>query len=168
MTDSFTVRTTSLDDIVAITELLVASYPVLMQAAYHTAILHDALPVMTRANPKLLASGTFYIAEYHCGRVVGCGGWSVEKPGSGAIEDGVAHIRHFGVHPEVAGCGVGRAIMGACIRAAKATGIKRLECYSSLNAEAFYAALGFQSVTSFDVWLGGKIPFPSIAMVREI
>ena len=46
--------------------------------------LDAALPYMSRANPRLLASGTYYVAEID-GVAAGCGGWSVEKPGSGEI-----------------------------------------------------------------------------------
>ena len=51
---------------------------------------------MTRANPGLLASGTYYVAESRDSLIVGCGGWTRESPVDGGIEPGLGHIRHFG------------------------------------------------------------------------
>jgi hypothetical protein len=60
-------------DAEAVTSVLAASYPDLMASAYDDAVLQQALPAMTRVNPKLLGSGTYYVARYHDGLVIGCG-----------------------------------------------------------------------------------------------
>ena len=46
-------------------------------------------------------------------------------------------------------------------------GAARLECYASLNAQAFYTALGFAAVEAFDVALDEDVILSSVhAMVK--
>jgi GNAT superfamily N-acetyltransferase len=134
MPDDYRIRVATPEDAAAVGELLAACYPVLMRDSYEPAVLAAALPMMTRAHPGLLASGTYHVAEAPDGRLVGCGGWTPERPDIGAIEPGVAHIRHFATHPDWIGRGVGRAICDRCISEARNFGASRLECFSSLNA----------------------------------
>lgn len=139
---SLQLRVAGAPDASSVRKVLVASYPVLMAGAYDEALLARALPLMTEPNPRLLASGTYYLAEIG-GEPVGCGGWTPEEPGSESFVPGVAHIRHFGVCEHFVGRGVGRALYDRCAANARESGMRRLECYSSLNGEAFYSRLGF-------------------------
>jgi len=139
-----------------------------MEGHYEPKVLVAALPGMTNANPHLLGSETYYIAINDGGKVVGCGGWTPERPGQGGIEPGLAHIRHFATHPDAIGQGIGRALFTACLEAARKAGINRFECYSSLNGEGFYAALGFQTVERVEVNMGEGLTFPSLLMTRDI
>lgn len=161
------VRNATAADANLIGEVLVASYPALMAGAYDEELLARALPLMTRPHPKLLVSGTYYVAEIE-GEPVGCGGWSREEPGSGSLEPGVAHIRHFAVSERFVGRGIGRILYGRCAADARRVGVRRLECYSSLNGEPFYSALGFATVRSIDVRMATDLIFPSIHMRRSI
>jgi len=167
MVEPFGVRVAEPGDRAAIDTLLEASYPVLMAGAYDAAVLEVTLPLMTRANPVLLSSGTFYVAVVGGECVVGGGGWSRERPGSGAVVPGEGHIRHFGTHPNWTGRGVGRAIYERCASDACAAGIERFECYASLNAEAFYAAMGFTRRERTHVRMG-SLSLPVIAMERRL
>lgn len=168
MSSAFVIRVATPADAEAVTELLSASYPVLMADAYDEASLEAALPEMTRANPALLSSGSFYVAEQDDGGLAGCGGWTRDRPGSGEIEPGVAHIRHFATRPEWIGRGVGRAIYERCEEDASAAGMTRFECYASLNAEGFYLALGFSSERRIDIPMGKDTTFPAVVMRRAI
>jgi len=150
------VRTATPADDALVSELLQASYPVLMRPSYEGDVLAAALPLMTRADPALLSSGTFYLVKIEDGRVVGCGGWTRERPGSGEVAPELAHIRYFAVHPERNRCGVGRAIYAKCEEKARSAGVRRFECCSSLNAEGFYAALGFRTVRAGNVAHGPR------------
>jgi GNAT superfamily N-acetyltransferase len=161
------VRVARAADAHSVGEVLVASYPALMAGAYDAALLERALPLMTRANPNLLASGTYYVAEIG-GEPVGCGGWTLEEPGSGTLVPGVAHIRHFGVSVRFVGRGVGRALFDRCVADAQRSDVQQMECYSSLNGQPFYAALGLRTVRRIDVQMGAEIVFPSIHMCRPI
>lgn len=162
-----TIRPARLDDAAAIEAVFNASYPALMAGAYDAALLTRALPRITRAHPALLAGGTYFVAEDE-GEPVGCGGWSRERPGTGAIEPGLGHIRHFATRPTFVGRGVGRALYGRCVSQAQAAGVQRFECYSSLNGEPFYAALGFARLGLIEVAMGPDLAFPSMMMMRWI
>ncbi len=163
----FTVRVATRDDRDPISAVLAASYPPLMQTHYSASVLARALPLMIVANPDLLRSKTYYVAETEDRRIVGCGGWTLARPGTGAVEAGLAHIRHFATHPDWTGQGVGRAIFATCRKGAASAGAIRLECYASLNAEAFYAALGFAALEPFDVALDEDVIFRSMRMIRD-
>ena len=154
MTTPFATRVTGPEDAHAVGELLRSSYPVLMRPAYGGS-LSAVLDVLTRPSPALLGSGTFYAAENGQGYMVGIGGWSGERPGDAALEPGLAHLRHFATHPDWCRRGVARLLYETCEANARKAGIEVLECYSSFNAEPFYAALGFVSVARIDVPMGG-------------
>lgn len=161
------VRVAGPGDVAAIDTILQKSYPALMASVYEPALLARALPLMVKANPRLLASGTYYLAEAES-EPAGCGGWTFDEPGTGALEPGIAHIRHFGVRPDCTGKGVGRRLYQRCEADARAAGASRFMCFASLNGEAFYRALGFASERAVDVPMGPGLAFPSILMSRSI
>ena len=107
----FSIRVATPADSDAVGALLVASYSTLLAASYDSDMLADALPHLTKANPTLLACGTYYVAERKPGNLVGCGGWTAAKPGNGEIAEGEAHIRHFATHPEWTRYGIGSALL---------------------------------------------------------
>lgn len=162
------IRTASIEDSDSVTALLRASFPALMRGAYEDLVLDAVLPVMTVAQPALLRSGTYYVAEAAGGTIVGCGGWTKERPGSGDVSPRLAHIRHFGVHPEWTRQGVGRALYARCVDDARDAGVDRFECYASLNGEAFYAALGFERHGFIDIDIRDGVTFPSVRMFAGI
>jgi hypothetical protein len=68
----FHIWVANLQDTDAVTSLLEASYSNLLTSHYDPEVLAKALPIMTKANTRLLASQTFYLA--HGGeQLVGCG-----------------------------------------------------------------------------------------------
>jgi len=156
------------DDAGRIEELLEASYSTLMTASYDRAVLDMALPLMTRADPALLRSGRYYVCQAAEGDIIGCGGWSLERPGTGLVEPGLAHIRHFATHPACIGMGVGRVLYERCESDARLVDVDRFECYASLNAEPFYAALGFKTVKRIKIPMGDDLQFAVALMVRSI
>ena len=160
------VRAATLDDAAAVGAVLNPSYARLMRGAYPDDMLELALPRITRANPELLESGRYYLAESDEGDAMACGGWSDHAPGAGP--DGHAHIRHFATHPDWTGRGAGRAIYEKCAAEAAAAGFGGFVCFASLNGEGFYAALGFRRVKEIRVPMGPGLRFPSVLMVRRI
>ncbi len=155
-------------DATAVSALLSASYGVLLAQAYEPAILAQALPVISRANPKLLASGSYFLATLADGRLAACGGWSADEPGTGRLEVGLGHIRHFATHPDHKGQGLGRRILQTCLDEMKARAIRRVECLSTLNGVGFYAAMGFAEIRPVDVMLPGQLRFPSVLMEQSL
>jgi ribosomal protein S18 acetylase RimI-like enzyme len=136
---AFSIRPVTEDDAGAVSELLSASYPALLAGGYDPDLLARALPLMTRANPALLRSGTYHLAVTEDGHVVGCGGWTVQRPGAPdePVDPALGHIRHFGTHPDWKRRGIARALMDRCVAEARATDVERFECYSTLVAERF-------------------------------
>lgn len=126
-----------------------------MRDGYAQHVLERALPSMILAQPVLLDSGRFFVAESDGMDVVGCGGWSHESPGTWASHGGVGHVRHFATHPDWVRRGVGRALMCACMAQATSEGFHRLDCLSSLNAIDFYTALGFSRIAEIDIPIAG-------------
>jgi GNAT superfamily N-acetyltransferase len=139
-----------------------------MKSAYDEEALAPALDLMTKANPLLLGSGTYYLAEVATGLLVGCGGWTRERPGTKSVELGLAHVRHFAVHPDWTRCGIGRAIFTLCDRAARAAGVRAFECYSSLNAENFYRALSFVRIREMDMEFQPHVVLRGVLMRRNL
>ena len=168
MTGDYVIRVATSADAERVGALLEASYPPLMATAYDERALAPALKLMTKANPSLLISGTYYVAESSDNFVVGCGGWTLERPGTAVTEAGLAHIRHFATDPAWTRRGVGRAIYDRCETAARLVGVHTFECYSSLNAEAFYSALGFRRVRELSLELKSDVVLPVVLMSREI
>ncbi|CAJ1353360.1 unnamed protein product [Effrenium voratum] len=171
MAPSFAVRLATPKDAAQVDAVLGASYPKLMREAYSPEVLEAALPLMTRSQLPLLQSGRFFVAESLCepggseeAQIVACGGWSSERPGSGEVEKGLGHLRHFAVHPDWTGKALGRRIFEACVEQARQEGIEDFECFSSLNAEGFYAKLGLRTVGVKEILLRGDLPFPSKVM----
>ena len=165
---SFSIRIAKPTDSDAVSAVLAASYSELLTACYDSDLLIQALPHFTKANPTLLACGTYYVAEREPDILVGCGGWTPAKPGSGEIIEGEAHIRHFATHPEWTRQRVGSALLARCISDARSFGIHKLHCFSTLYAERFYRAAGFDTVGPIDVPVGSSLTFPAVLMICEI
>ena len=159
----------TLADADAASELLAASYaPLLDDPGYPPEAIARALPLMVRAQPSLLGSGTWYLAELPEGTLIGCGGWTAERPGSAELEPGLAHLRHFGTHPAHLRRGVARALVEHCFAEAAALGRTRWECWSSLPAVAFYARMGFEVLERRSVSMGPELELPALIMGLQL
>lgn len=165
---TYSVRIAVPEDVPAVTALFEATYPPLFAAGYGPEVLAAALPRMTKANPRLLASGNFFVATRRDGEIIGCGGWSKERPGTSEFRDGIGHIRHFATHPDWLRRGIGRAIIDRCSEQARAADIARFECYSSLVAVGFYRAIGFSVESEMTLDLGDGVSIKGMLMRREI
>ena len=63
MTQDIFLRVATPADLAAVDALLARSYPRLLAADYPPSVLVTALPLISRARPELLASGTYYVVE---------------------------------------------------------------------------------------------------------
>jgi N-acetylglutamate synthase-like GNAT family acetyltransferase len=167
-TVTYIVRLSAPSDAEPVSALLAASYSTLLASHYEKAVLERALPFMTKANPTLLASGAFYVAQSSHGELIGCGGWSLEHPGTAKIVRGEAHIRHFATHPGWARMGVARSIMNRCCTDAKARDVSELHCCSTFAAENFYKAMGFKTIAGANIRLDSQTSFPAVLMRRAL
>ena len=164
--DTF-IRAATIADEAAVTEILTASYGDLLAGNYPVLVLAAALPLITKANPKLLACGTYYVAELDSLRIAAVGGWTRERPGTGETAHGEAHLRHFGTHPDFIGRGIGGALVRRCLEEARSQGVLRVHCESTRPAAGFYESLGLRRVGAVDVALPGGVAMPSVRMICE-
>lgn len=58
----FIVRSAAKGDIAAVDALLARTYPRLLKPDYPPSVLVTALPLISRAQPALVTSGTYYVA----------------------------------------------------------------------------------------------------------
>lgn len=161
------VRLAELDDLMAIDALLAASYPVLLKPDYKPSVLVTALPLISRAQPGLIASGSYFVAELG-GELVGAGGWTFQAPGGRPGTRGVGHIRHVVTSHRHVRHGIGRALMSNVILHAKGSGAFKLDCLSTITAVPFYAHMGFVDIGPVDVQLRPGITFPAVRMERVL
>ena len=99
MVNDITIRSTTAADLPAIDALLAHSYPVLLKPDYAPSILATCLPLISRARPELLRSGTYYMAHDCNGDALAAGGWTHGGPQGGIGPRDVGHIRHVVTHP---------------------------------------------------------------------
>ncbi len=163
------VRPTVAGDADAVSDLLRVCYTTLMEPGYPPGALDRVLPLMVRANPALLTSGRYYVVEATDGTVVGCGGWSLERPDAlrDPVDPSLGHIRHFATHPAWVRRGVGAALIERCVVDARAAGVRRFECYASLVAGEFYQSQGFRLLGPLDVRIADGMVIPSLLMIRD-
>lgn len=162
------IRVSNPADLDAVSALLAMSYSTLFAGHYQSNTLSRVLPILGKANPTLLASGTYYLAECEPKTLVGCGGWTTTRPGSNEVVEGEAHVRHFATHPEWTRRGVGAALLNRCFIDARLIGIRKLHCFSSLNAEGFYRAFGFDTIGPIDLPLGANLKIAGVLMSRQL
>lgn len=148
-------------DLGAVDALLARSYPRLLAADYPPSVMVTAVPLLARANPGLLASGRYFLAEGCDGAVLAAGGWSPTGRASGQVRHVVTDHRH-------ARRGIGRALMARVLADARGAGAARLDCLATRTAVPFYADLGFAALGPVDITLRPGIVFPAERMQRRL
>lgn len=88
----------------------------------------------------LLESGIFFVTEQE-GQIIGIAGWTADSR-----EPDCAWPRYVFVEPAAARHGIGRQLMIQVETSVRAAGRTRLKLWASLNAVAFYEALGYRSI----------------------
>jgi GNAT superfamily N-acetyltransferase len=168
MTQTITIRPTTQGDLAAVDALLAASYPTLLKRDYAPSVLVTALPLISRAQPALLRSGTYYLAEDGTGRALAAGGWSRGAPQGGVGIPEIGHVRHVATHPDHLRKGLAQAILTRVLADALAAGVERMICQSTKTAVPFYQAMGFRARGEILVALRPGITFPAVEMERAL
>jgi GNAT superfamily N-acetyltransferase len=169
MDDILSIRTTSRADLAEVDALFQRSYPALLKHHYPPSILVTAIPLISHAQPRLLASGSYFAVTDQTGAIVGAGGWTPSAPPgqrSGAAATG--HVRHVVTDHRRVRAGIGRALMAHVFDDARGAGMTRLDCLSTLMAVPFYAACGFEEVGPQVIPLAPGIEFPAVLMRRSL
>jgi GNAT superfamily N-acetyltransferase len=130
----------------------------------------------------LIEDGTYFVAEAPggSGAIVACGGWSRRDKlytGSGADAGDArlldpatepARVRAMFVHADWTRRGLGRAIIDACARAARAEGFQRLALMATLPGEPLYRACGFAEVGRGPLTMPDGVVVEGVAMERAV
>jgi GNAT superfamily N-acetyltransferase len=161
MQGTVTIRLATPADLAGVETLLARSYRRLLAADYPPSVLVLALPLITRAQPSLLASGSYFVAGAAEGRIFAAGGWTPLGPGRGSI-------RHVATDPDHLRKGIGAALLRAALAQAAKAGVVRMTCQSTRTAVPFYTALGFVPGREVTVPLGPGIGFPAVMMARDL
>lgn len=161
MVETFTLRVARSDDLAGLDALYARSYPKLLKADYPPSVLVTALPLISKAQPRLLASGTYYVCETGDGDPIGAGGWTLARQGR-------ADVRHIVTDDRYTRRGVARAILRRCLAEAAAQGLRRMMCKSTYTAVPFYASLGFVEEGRVEVPLAPGITFTAVQMWRKL
>lgn len=163
----FIVRTATLSDATAIDGLIAASYGALMAPVYHDDILARALPRLMRTAPSLLSGGSYFVADAG-GVLLGAGGWSQSTPFGGVGPACNGHMRRVAVLPSVTRSGVGSVLVEHALAHAQTQGVSKMFCLSTLAAESFYEARGFDATGEVELTLEPGLYLPAIQMQRAL
>jgi len=163
MAETLTIRPAGAEDTAQIDALLARSYPRLLKADYLPSVLVLAVPILSRAQPALIRSGTYYVAETAEGAILGAGGWTARRR-----QRGVGDVRHVVTDDRHLRKGIGRALFERIFVEARRGGIKRLDCQATRTAVPFYRAMGFAVLGPVEATLGPGIVFPAIQMQRRL
>jgi putative acetyltransferase len=91
-----------------------------------------------------------------------------EPAGLGVLVPANAELRACYVVPEAARKGVGSALVREIERIARENGLSRLNLDSSVNAEKFYASLGYEVVTRGERVLGSGVRMAAVQMTKAV
>lgn len=165
--DTLTLRPAEAADTDALDRLFGQSYPVLLKPDYPPSVLVTAVPLISKAQPALIASGTFFVmcdGNY----IVGAGGWTMQAPGGKPGMRGVGHIRHVVTDHRRTREGIGRRLIEYIVLHAHACGMMQLHCQSTRTAVPFYEAMGFVAQGDIDIELRPGIVFPAVVMTKRL
>ncbi|NKB27651.1 MAG: GNAT family N-acetyltransferase [Rhodobacteraceae bacterium] len=164
---TLTIRPAASCDLAKVDALLASSYPVLLKPDYSPSVLVTALPLIARANLRLLSSGSYFVVLDQ-DQIVGAGGWTWSAPHGGVGPRDMGHIRHVVVDHRRTRRGIGHTLMTRVVEDAASAGVGVLECLSTLTAVPFYSACGFHAIGPVEVTLRPGIGFPAVRMQRRI
>jgi GNAT superfamily N-acetyltransferase len=162
-----------------ITTLMRASIRELFPAFYDERQTASAEIHVGTLDMALVEDGTYFVHEAD-GEIVACGGWSRRDrlfTGAGAAEGDArlldpatepARVRAMFVRRDWTRRGLGRAILDACERAARAEGFRTLALMATLPGEPLYRAYGFRELDRVMVTTPDGVMLEGVVMERPI
>jgi GNAT superfamily N-acetyltransferase len=174
-------------DVPVLRALIDASVRGLQAEDYTPTQIESALVTVFGVDSKLIADGTYLVAEVRddadarIGPVIaGCGGWSKRKTLYGSDhwtgrEDELldpqvdaAKIRAFFIHPAWARRGIGTIILQACEDAAATAGFTRCEMGATLTGVKLFGARGYVALENISVPLKNGEGLPVVRMSKRL
>jgi GNAT superfamily N-acetyltransferase len=172
-------RVAVIGDAPAISALMRDSILALFPAFYDERQTASAVVHVGHLDLQLIEDGTYYVHEAG-GEIVACGGWSRRNrlyAGSGDAADDdrlldpaiePARVRAMFVRDDWTRRGLGRAIIDACERDARAEGFTKLALMATLPGEQLYRACGFRELERVDITTPDGVVLAGVAMERPI
>ncbi|WBQ05937.1 GNAT family N-acetyltransferase [Kribbella sp. CA-293567] len=165
-------------DAPAIAELMRESVLSLFPAYYDQAQVASAVVHIAGLDLALIEDGTYYVHEAG-GEIVACGGWSRRNKlfnGSVAGADErlldpatePARIRAMFVRGDWTRRGLGRAILTACVDAARTARFTRLALMATLPGVPLYKSFGFTEVEPAELTMPDGVVLAAVAMERAV
>ena len=166
-------------DIAAISTLMKRSVRELFPHFYDQRQTATAEIYVAELDTVLIEDGTYYVHEAG-GEIVACGGWSRRNrlhAGAGNAEDDdrlldprtePARVRAMFVRGDWTRRGLGRAILEACERDARAEGFTTLALMATLPGEPLYRAFGFAETGRVIVKAPDGVELAGVTMQRPI
>jgi GNAT superfamily N-acetyltransferase len=175
----YIIRKATLDDRVAIEQLIVESARTLSRKDYSDEQIEAAIRSVFGVDTSLILDGTYFVAESN-GRLLGCGGWSKRKTLFGGdqfagrdaseldAQTEPAKIRAFFIRPEFARKGIGRAILSRCETEARACGFRSLELMSTLPGLKLYRACGYEGHERIEYEIVDGVTIQFVPMRKDL
>ncbi|MGW5053587.1 GNAT family N-acetyltransferase [Actinokineospora sp. NPDC004072] len=166
------------DDVPRIAELMRWSVRELFPHFHDERETASAAVYLTEPDTALIEDGTYYVHEVG-ERIVACGGWSRRgkvytgsgpRPGDDRLLDPAtepARVRAMFVHGDWTRRGLARAILDACVDAARAAGFRSLVLMATLPGVPLYRAYGFTEVERTDVPLPDGVSLAGVTMTLD-
>ena len=162
----------------AIAELARGSVLELFPAYYDDVRTASAAEHITTLDQALIDDGTYYVHEAG-GEIVACGGWSRRNKLFNASTAGAdarlldpatepARIRAMFVRSDWTRRGLGRAILTACVDAARSEGFTQLALMATLPGVPLYKAFGFTEIEAVELPMPDGVVLDGVAMERPI
>jgi GNAT superfamily N-acetyltransferase len=175
----YVIRKATLEDRAAIERLIAESARGLSRADYSEPQIEAAIATVFGVDTELIFDGTYFVVESD-GALVGCGGWSKRKTlfggdryadrDAGQLDPATdaAKIRAFFVHPDWARRGIGRALLAACEREARAQGFRATELMATLPGVRLYAAHGYEGGRRVEYTIGDGVRIAFVPMRKAL
>jgi GNAT superfamily N-acetyltransferase len=162
-----------------ISELMRASVLDLFPRFYDQRQTASAAVHIAHLDAQLIQDGTYLVHEAD-EEIVACGGWSRRAKlytGSGDQQDDdrlldprteSARVRAMFVRGDWTRRGLGRAILDACERAARAEGFRSLVLMATLPGEPLYRVFGFREIERVLLTMPDGVSIEGVAMERPV
>jgi len=140
---------------------------------YETEQVEAALAEIGTMDPRLIAQGSYLVAERD-GRIAGGAGWTRRMPAFARLvreplpplDARTGIVRSVYVDPPCTRGGLARALLAAVEARLCALGVERAELIATIPCVPVYAALGYATVSDHVLLLGGRMEFPVRRMIR--
>lgn len=179
MSDEFTYRIATLDDLEALHKLMARSIAQ-NQVGFLTPEQVAASDKVMGLDTQLVRDGTYFMIEIG-DRVAGCGGWSFRATLYGGDDSVVARepamldpttdaakVRAMYTDPDFTRRGIGSRILGLCEDAARQAGFSRVELMGTAAGVPLYLAQGYVPSAEQEFARVGDVEIPLLRMEKRL